>query len=286
MKNKQGISLIVLVITIIVMIILAAAVVITLSNTGVINKATHAVSLTDEKQAQDLASLIWADAYLDQTRTDTIEKVVKDKLKVQGITEDNWNINVTDDGVRVSKKENSNDSGGNNSVKRTFGVMMDESKYVYGEICHIEDAAWYNAENPLKPFNDAMIEFEYEENMTWREWVNSPYNTQNFVIVVARNAEGGLAGECIATNGSVADEGEQITIAYLDVYYSDAACTKMVTDENNIAGCGKVYYGIRELFNLDEKIDTTLNRLQPTVSEFMGKYYKSTPFLSFGLYEW
>ena len=39
MKRKQGISLIVLVITTIVMIILASAVIITLTNTGIIGRA-------------------------------------------------------------------------------------------------------------------------------------------------------------------------------------------------------------------------------------------------------
>ena len=58
---KKGISLIVLVITIIVMIILAASVVITLSNTGVINRASEAVNLTNEAAVQDLAALIWAE---------------------------------------------------------------------------------------------------------------------------------------------------------------------------------------------------------------------------------
>ncbi len=106
MQKKQGISLIVLVITIIVMIILAAAVVVTLSNTGIIDRASQAVKLTDERQAQDLAALIWADAYMDENRTDTIEKVVKDKLKEQGITDAEWNINVTDNGVTVTSKNN------------------------------------------------------------------------------------------------------------------------------------------------------------------------------------
>ena len=46
---KKGISLIVLVITIIVMIILAAVVVISLSNTGIIDRADQAVKLTNEK---------------------------------------------------------------------------------------------------------------------------------------------------------------------------------------------------------------------------------------------
>ena len=55
---KKGISLIVLVITIIVMIIIAASVVITLTNTGITNKANEAVDLTNEKQVQNLAALI------------------------------------------------------------------------------------------------------------------------------------------------------------------------------------------------------------------------------------
>jgi type II secretory pathway pseudopilin PulG len=50
MKRKQGISLIVLVITIIVMIILAASVVLTLNNTGIITKANDATSISDRKQ--------------------------------------------------------------------------------------------------------------------------------------------------------------------------------------------------------------------------------------------
>ena len=103
---KKGISLIVLVITIIVMIILAAAVVIAMNNNGIIDRAGQAVQLTDEKQVQDLAALAWAEAYLDETRTDTIEKVVKDTLADQGVTDDKWNIQVSDTGVVVTAKNN------------------------------------------------------------------------------------------------------------------------------------------------------------------------------------
>ena len=110
MRRKQGISLIVLVITIIVMIILAASVVIALNNTGIIDKANTAVKLTDEKQVQDLAALTWAEAYLDESRTDTIENVVKEELEKHGVTDDNWNINVTDTGVNVTSKNNSSNT--------------------------------------------------------------------------------------------------------------------------------------------------------------------------------
>ena len=105
MQNKKGISLIVLVITIIVMIILAASVVITLSNTGIINKATHAVKLTDAKQVQDLAALAWADAYMEGYRGNALEYNIKESLKKQGITDETHFIVVTDKGIETSIKD-------------------------------------------------------------------------------------------------------------------------------------------------------------------------------------
>lgn len=54
MKNNKEISLIVLVITIIVMIILAGSIILTLSNSGMINRANEAVEKTDLAQAKNL----------------------------------------------------------------------------------------------------------------------------------------------------------------------------------------------------------------------------------------
>ena len=111
MQKKKGISLIVLVITIIVMIILAASVVITLNNTGVINRANEAVDKTNEKQVQDLAALIWADAYMDNKRDEALVTEVTTKLSEQGITSDRWNISVTNTGVTVTNKNSSSGTG-------------------------------------------------------------------------------------------------------------------------------------------------------------------------------
>ena len=101
---KKGISLIVLVITIIVMIILAASVVITLSNTGVINRASEAVDATNQSQVQDLAALIWADAYMGGKRGTELEAEVTTKLSEQGVTATDWNITVTNTGVTINEK--------------------------------------------------------------------------------------------------------------------------------------------------------------------------------------
>ncbi len=316
MRNKKGISLIVLSITILVMAILAATAIIALEDSGIIKRSKDTVASNNYADEYTRLIVIKNGILTDNLGTITVDEYVVE-LQNKGLIEsgrtDNADgsvtvttktgfeviisqngssdLNINIDGYTPPNNNNGNageNSGnsGNNVAKKTFGIMMDESKYVEGEICHIEDLSWYNAADPIKPFRDAMRYFEYEQDMTWREWVNSPYNTEGFTIVVARNAFCGLAGECIVTSGSTANGGEQMAIAGLDIYYSDAACTKIVTDEEYIEGVGKVYYGIWKLFNLDEKIDTTLNNMQVTVSEFVGKYCKSTPFFAFGLYEW
>ena len=100
---KKGISLIVLVITIIVMIILAVSVVITLTNTGIINKANHAVSQTNEQQLQDLAALIWADSYMSGKRGNELKDEVLEQLKEY---KTDYRILVTDNGVTVNDRKN------------------------------------------------------------------------------------------------------------------------------------------------------------------------------------
>ena len=133
MKNKQGISLIVLVITIIVMIILAASVVITLSNTGVIGRANEAVDLTNEAQVQDLAALTWADAYMDNKRGTDLVNEVTTKLGEQGVTSDKWNITITDTGVVVTNKNSSSGTGlGSLITAANYGDKVDYTVTVDG----------------------------------------------------------------------------------------------------------------------------------------------------------
>ncbi|MBR6688822.1 MAG: type II secretion system protein [Clostridia bacterium] len=104
--KKNGISLIVLVITIIVMIILAASVVITLSNTGVIDKANDAVNSTNDQQIQELAAMVWAESYMEGLRGQELIDDVTEKLNTQKITTTDWYIKVTDKGVTVKEKNN------------------------------------------------------------------------------------------------------------------------------------------------------------------------------------
>ena len=67
MKRKNAISLIVLVITIIVMSILAATIIITLSNTNIIDQAKDAVEKTEAQQIEEAKAIILADGIMGNT---------------------------------------------------------------------------------------------------------------------------------------------------------------------------------------------------------------------------
>ncbi len=106
--NKQGVSLVILVITIIVMIILAGTIILSLDNTGIIEKAQGAVDKTNLNEVKNLAQAVWAEAYLNDIRTDEgLRDAVMSALQKQGITEEHYNgytIEVTIKGVRFVEK--------------------------------------------------------------------------------------------------------------------------------------------------------------------------------------
>ena len=83
------------------MIILAAAIVITLSNSGIINKANEAVEKTNLKQAQELAQVIWAEGYLHNKDEEEIKGEIIAKL---GDAASKYDIIVRDKGVIVVEK--------------------------------------------------------------------------------------------------------------------------------------------------------------------------------------
>ena len=107
--NKQGVSLIVLVITIIVMIILAGTIILSLDNNGIIGKAQEAVNKTNLAEVQNLAQLAWAEAYLNNARTDEeLKSAVDAALEAQEITAADYpgyTIEVTTSGVKFVNKE-------------------------------------------------------------------------------------------------------------------------------------------------------------------------------------
>ncbi len=64
MKNKKAISLIVLVITILVLSILATSVIVSLSNTNIIEEASDAVKKTEAQQIEEMKALMYTDGIM------------------------------------------------------------------------------------------------------------------------------------------------------------------------------------------------------------------------------
>ncbi len=103
MKEKQGISLIVLVITIIVMVILAGAIVLTLNNSGIIDKASEAVDATNYATVKELTQMAWAEAYANGAKTQAEFQAAVDKaLEDNKVDTDRYGIIVTTNGVEVA----------------------------------------------------------------------------------------------------------------------------------------------------------------------------------------
>ena len=64
MKQKKGISLIVLIITIIIMIIIAGAIILTLTETNIIDKAENAVNKYNETELKQRVGLVFTEAQM------------------------------------------------------------------------------------------------------------------------------------------------------------------------------------------------------------------------------
>ena len=158
------------------MIILAASVVITLSNTGVINRASQAVDATNQSQVQDLAALIWADAYMDDLRDEALVTEVKNKLKDQRIEEDKWNITVTNTGVTVTSKNSSSTTLGS-LIKgpEDYGKTVDYT--VTTEVTLYDwDEDWENT-------------VETKKNVTVSDW-QIYYHNEDYVYLIAKEPIG------------------------------------------------------------------------------------------------
>jgi len=138
MQKKKGISLIVLVITIIVMIVLAGAIILSLNNSGIIEKSNEAVDLTNIANVREFAQTKWAEAYLETDKTqEALEEYVLTGLTEAGIKTEDYEIVVTEKGVTVNKK----------------GAAQLITFYIGDTECQVE------------------------EGMTWLKWVSSSYNT-------------------------------------------------------------------------------------------------------------
>ncbi len=139
MQKKKGISLIVLVITIIVMVILAGAIILTLNNSGIIGKASEAVEETNLTTTKEVASLAWAEAYMDGVREvegeDGFEARIEDALKNNNVDQSKYILEITTSGVTVKIKPIITwlkTSEGELAIGSTVKTSTNEEFYVIG----------------------------------------------------------------------------------------------------------------------------------------------------------
>ena len=140
--KKQGISLIVLVITIIVMIILAAAIILSLTSNGIIDRANEAVDKTDEAEVKAYAQTIWADAYTEGKRGTELIETVEKELEKLGVTPMKYTLDISDSGMDIQK----------------FDVANWEFAYVYDQ----ETSIWsdkISATSGMAPEGDIVVKF-------------------------------------------------------------------------------------------------------------------------------
>ena len=100
LRNKRGISLIVLVITIIIMIIIAAAIILALNGSGILGRANSAKIDSDSSSKKEAATVALAEYDLlvnsndSSVQNKTAMVYVKEKLEAQGI--DTSDVIITD----------------------------------------------------------------------------------------------------------------------------------------------------------------------------------------------
>lgn len=162
-QNKQGVSLIVLVITIIVMTILASAVIISLDGINTIDNAKYAVEQSNLQEVQYLASMIWAEEYLDGQgkRTESeLKQAIEERLGAQNINMDKYSLTVTKQGVTVERVYSSQEVANNPSLfslgasgNEIIGVFDKQTGHLVIKTNGVSTANMKNYTYKTAPFN-------------------------------------------------------------------------------------------------------------------------------------
>ena len=149
------------------MIVLAGAIILSLNNSGIINKSNEAVDLTNIANVREFAQTKWAEAYLETDKSQPeLEKYVLDGLDEADINIEDYDIVVTEKGVTVNKK---------------------------GEV-------------KIITFIISGVEYKAEEGMTWFEWADSSYNTIKLTCTEEGNPSYYISENQIAQISSYRDQ--------------------------------------------------------------------------------
>lgn len=146
MKTKQGISLIVLVITVVVMVILTGAIVLSLNNIGIIEKTTDAVEQSNLATVKELTQMAWLDAYASGERTEEgLNDAVVKTLEDNKVDVSKYIIKVTRGGVKVWLKGNWKQEGlkiTNGKVALEIGDSISYDETNGGIITGLTETDW------------------------------------------------------------------------------------------------------------------------------------------------
>ena len=177
MKKKKAISLIVLVVTILVLSILAATVIISLSNTNIITEATNAKNAADIANMKEVASVIYANAYLEKSGNVTKEDIVEG-LKSQGFSDkqiDLIKIEVKDGKVTIHSKQI---YGIRREVGSTSSAWerIEDSKGLVAAACFGTVSDAHNDFDNIYPWSD-IVSYNYD---TTAKKITAYYGDSNY----------------------------------------------------------------------------------------------------------
>lgn len=232
-RTKQGVSLIVLVITIIVMIILASAVMISLSNTNIINQATEAVDANNLKEVQNIAVLAFAESYIKKLDGETVDirADVKAKLVEAGLDPDDYAIEYTDTGVDVLAK---------GWAQKDNKVLKGDYELEVGDTISNYTATGYTGAWKVLGADKGKLLLISDDNVRASEGL---YGLNGGTVNTVTYAAG--------YNNGIAHLNE-VCSSYLNVTYADKARSITVEDVNRVTGynplktaTGEVYHANR-----------------------------------------
>ncbi len=244
MRGKNGISLIVLVITIIVMIILAATVVISLTNTNIINRANTAVNVSNEKQMQTVALTIWADAYMEGKRGDElVNEIEEGLLEIDANYKEKYDVIVSDTGVSLNLLDNSWETVVKGPITSENGEAIVSKTHLFNTKSKYK--VTLTSDEYTGTFETELIQFMSESEIYYLAGV--VYNNEIITfsnIIEAQNTLNSLEGDYTTIIGINEGEGEnKISLMMFDGATCEYTINIIMKKEIHVAG-KKIYEGI------------------------------------------
>lgn len=204
-KNKNGISLIVLVITIIVMIILAAAIILSLNNSEIMEKANKAKTESDIATIKEILAVYEAESVFNDERV-TLDSIAS-KLEENGITTKKT-AGTTQNVKNISLDKTNIDIALNATSEITVTIEQEEVTFekLYAKISDEYYEIYRDNSGRLEISNDASEpdNQELKIDVTGAYYINVSINQDSKKIILTSGANVGTDILWIKYGGKVA----------------------------------------------------------------------------------